>query len=90
MHWKNSSVAPEYQPLPPRPHFYSLYVHPVLWPNRKRILLIQFLRATFNLIHYNMMCFRRFSPHFQDLAFLMVKISLNFRDASTYSWFLLS
>lgn len=53
----NSSWGPT---PPPSPYFYPLYVHPVLWPNRKRILLIQFLRAILNLNHYNVMYFKRF------------------------------
>lgn len=74
---------------PTSPHFYPLHVHSVLWPCRKRILLTEFLKAILNLNHYNMMCFRHSSPHFQHLALLMVKTGLNLRGASTYSWILL-
>lgn len=86
MHWRNLSVAPP-QTSPSLP-FYPLKAHAVLW-KIKRILLPQLLRVVFNLHYYNRMCFSCSSFHFQELDSLMVKMSPNFRDASTYHWILL-
>lgn len=61
----------------------------MLYFGKERILLPQLLRVVFNLHYYNRMCFSCSSFHFQELDLLMVKMSPNFRDTSTYHWILL-